>query len=396
MHAPDDPDPSPSAKGPLDSEEARDKLLRWRTIVLDHTLTDDSANRIAASLLWLEQDDPLTDIVLLISCSGGSVSAGFAIIDFMHYVSCDVVTYVTGLAAGMGHMILASGAKGKRYALPHSHVVMRRPQAAGKSERHVHDQIRSVRLEVARITAEQTGHSVEEVLQDLDTGRQFDAEEARAYGFVDEVVRQRKPLTRRPPDLDRDADGNTHLHRAYLSGDESTVDELLVLGANPTLPNSFGLTPPQMAEVRLAKSQFLELASLVNPEHSWSAIILGPPGRPDVRRPDRTWTDRASAARLCALLRDLDVRVYALALTKAMETGDRRPILKSAIKVGRSESLIQLEDLLNRYGTREIVLDYLNCGSPELARAGRQLAHVNGLRITEFPGSGGHGAWGSG
>ncbi|MFC7589301.1 ClpP family protease [Nonomuraea antimicrobica] len=116
----------------------REPLLRHRTIVLGRTLVHDSADRVVADLLLLAQEDPLTDIVLLIDCPGGSVEAGFGIVDTMAYVTCDVVTYATGTAAGMGHVILAAGAKGKRYALPRARVTMRRPQDADGLGRHVH------------------------------------------------------------------------------------------------------------------------------------------------------------------------------------------------------------------------------------------------------------------
>ncbi|MFC5834395.1 ATP-dependent Clp protease proteolytic subunit [Nonomuraea insulae] len=406
-HAPDGADPRSFAEPPAEQEYTREELLRRRTIVLDERLEHDNADRIANDLRALARHDPLTDVVLLIDSSGGSVQAGLDLITVMDDVSCDVVTYVMGSAEGMALLVLAAGTKGRRHALPYARVMMRRPPDtrvmtprppdADEARKFPHDRgVRSARHQVARVAAERTGRTMEQVLADMAAERSFSAEEARAYGVVDEVVDQCKPLTQRHPDRDRDVDGNTMLHHAYFSGNTSVATWLLGLGADPALHNRFGVTPPLMAKVWLAESQLFKLASLVDPGHSWGGSMIGPPSPPSASRRDRTWTNPGAAARLCTLLRRHDPSVYAFALAKAVKRGEPRAILKSAIKIGRPESLVQLEALLDRHGTAEIATDYLNSGSPELADAGREWAYKHFFVISMGYGGGGQSGWGTG
>ncbi|MGW4967997.1 ATP-dependent Clp protease proteolytic subunit [Nonomuraea sp. NPDC004186] len=400
--APGDPGPQRSADR-TEQERPREQSSRQRTILLGRALEPGGTERIAAEVLSLARDDSLTDIVLLIESVGGPVQAGLDLVDVIGSVGCDVATYATGLISDMGLLVLAAGARGKRHAFPQARLVLRRPPDArvmrrpppDAAERFPDDRgMRSALREVALVTAERTGRGVERVLADMRAERSFGPEEALAYGFVDEVVHQRKPLGQKPPDRDRDADGGTLLHQAYYAGDWSAVEALLARGADAGLRNRFGLTPPLMAEVRTAESQLLDLAGLVHPSHSWGHI--GPPAYPGVPMPDRTWTDSGSAAGLCALLRGHDPDVYAFALARAVRVGEPRAVLRSAIKVGRPESLDQLEALLDRYGTAEIATDYLNCGSRGLADAGRRWAREHRYEIQTWFGGGGPGRWGTG
>ncbi|MEO3873408.1 ATP-dependent Clp protease proteolytic subunit [Nonomuraea sp. B12E4] len=404
LHVPGGAGPQSSEGRPATRAFTREQFLRQRTIVLDHRLEHDNAERIAADLLSLAHDDPWTDIVVLIDSSDGPVQAGLDIVEVIDSVVCDVVTYATGLVTGMGLFVLGAGTRGKRYALPHARVVMRRPPDsrvmtgkppnADEIRKFPHDRgVRSALRQVALVTAEQTGRTIEQVLADMRAARSFTAEQARAYGFVDEVVPQCKPLTLKPPNRDRDTDGNSLLHHAYYSGNERVVEGLLALGADTGLRNRFGLTPESMANVRLAELQLLELAGLIDLGHHWGGFILGPPS---ASRRDRTWTDPGSAAKLCARLRRHDPSVYALALDKAVEAGELRAILRAAIKIGRPESLARLETLLDRRGTSEIATDYLNSGSPELIEAGRRWARKHFFEIREYFGGGGQSGWGTG
>lgn len=150
-------------------------------------------------------------------------------------------------------------------------------------------------------------------------------------------------------------------------------------------------------EVQLAESQLLKLASLVNPHHSWAAVYLDRSGRAltSADQPDRTWTDPVAAGELGDLLRTHEPGVYLAALANAAERGNLRAVLKSAIKLGRPESLLRLKDMLDRYGSKEIMEDYLNSGSPYLREAAQNWAYKRGYIITSFPGGSQGGRWGS-
>ena len=168
------------------------RLLKNRIIFLGTQVEDQSANLICAQLLLLQADDPESDIALYINSPGGSVTAGLAIYDTMQYVSCDVATVCLGLAASMGQFLLCSGAPGKRYALPHSRILMHQP--SGQMQGQAADiaiqaeQIIYLKRMMAERIAFHTGQSIERIEADSDRDRWFTAQQALEYGFVDHVV----------------------------------------------------------------------------------------------------------------------------------------------------------------------------------------------------------------
>jgi ATP-dependent Clp protease protease subunit len=169
-----------------------ERLLRERIVFLGSEVDDDIANRITAQLLLLEAEDPKRDIIFYINSPGGSVTAGMAIYDTMQLIEPDVQTWAMGLAASMGQFLLSSGTPGKRYSLPHARIMMHQP-SAGVGGTASDIAIRAEvfgrwKREMAEITAEQTGQSVEKITADADRDRWFTAEEAREYGFVDQVA----------------------------------------------------------------------------------------------------------------------------------------------------------------------------------------------------------------
>ena len=174
------------------------QLLKSRIVWLGEDVRDDNANAICSQLLLLSAEDPEKDIYLYINSPGGSVTAGMAIYDTMQYIPNDVVTVATGLAASMGQFLLASGAKGKRYATPHARVLMHQPSGgAGGSATDIRinaDLIIKMKQELAEITAANTGHTVEEIIADSDRDHWFSAQEALEYGFVDHIVRSSREI----------------------------------------------------------------------------------------------------------------------------------------------------------------------------------------------------------
>jgi ATP-dependent Clp protease protease subunit len=169
-----------------------ERLLRERIVFLGSEVDDDIANRITAQLLLLAAEDPEKDITFYINSPGGSVTAGMAIYDTMQLVEPDVQTWAMGLAASMGQFLLSSGAPGKRYALPHARIMMHQPSAGiggTASDIAIRAEVYAKwKLEMAQLTAEQTGQPLEKVTADGDRDAWFTAEEARAYGFIDHVV----------------------------------------------------------------------------------------------------------------------------------------------------------------------------------------------------------------
>ncbi len=169
-----------------------ERLLQQRIIVLGQQVDDDIANRLCAQMLLLAAEDPTSDISLYINSPGGSVTAGMAIYDTMQFIECDVATYAMGLAASMGQFLLSAGHRGKRYALPHAKVLMHQPSAGvGGVESDIAiqaEQYRRLKREMAELIAEHTGQTVDRVIADEDRDRWFTAQEALAYGFVDQVI----------------------------------------------------------------------------------------------------------------------------------------------------------------------------------------------------------------
>jgi ATP-dependent Clp protease, protease subunit len=173
------------------------RLLKDRIIFLQGEVDDDSANLIVAQLLYLQFEDPKSDIHLYINSPGGSVTAGMSIYDVMHYVSCDVATYCIGMAASMGATLLAAGTKGKRYALPHAEVMIH--QVLGGVGGQVTDiQIRTAHLlrtkkTMNELLAKMTGQPLERIEKDTDRDNYLTAREAKEYGLVDHVLEHLPP-----------------------------------------------------------------------------------------------------------------------------------------------------------------------------------------------------------
>jgi len=176
-----------------------DRLLRDRIIFLGQAVDDDIANRLCAQLLLLSAEDSSRDINLYINSPGGSVTAGMAIFDTMQFVECDVATYALGMAASMGQFLLSAGSRGKRYALPHARIMMHQPSAGiGGTASDIAiqaEQFKLTKAEMARLIAEHTGQTVEQIQADSERDRWFTAEQAMEYGFVDHVVSRVAQMT---------------------------------------------------------------------------------------------------------------------------------------------------------------------------------------------------------
>ena len=168
------------------------RLLKDRIIFLGEEVNDVSANLIVAQLLFLEAEDPSKDIQLYINSPGGSVTAGMAIYDTMQYIKCDVSTICLGMAASMGAFLLSSGAKGKRYALPNSTIMIHQPSGGAQGQateiQIVADQIAKTKKKLNEILSMNTGQPLEIVERDTDRDNYMTAAEAKAYGLIDGVV----------------------------------------------------------------------------------------------------------------------------------------------------------------------------------------------------------------
>ncbi len=171
------------------------RLLKDRIVFLGEEVTDVSANLIVAQLLFLESEDPNKDIQLYINSPGGSVSAGLAIYDTMHYVKCDVSTICMGMAASMGAFLLAGGTKGKRFALPNAEVMIHQPSGGAQGQatdiKIVADKILQTKQKLNEMLAANTGQPLEVIAADTERDRWMTAAEAKAYGLVDEIVAPR-------------------------------------------------------------------------------------------------------------------------------------------------------------------------------------------------------------
>jgi ATP-dependent Clp protease protease subunit len=185
---------------PLDrTADIYQRLLRERIIFLGTQVDDPAANLVCAQLLLLAAEDPSRDISLYINSPGGSVTAGLAIYDTMQWVPCDVSTVCMGLAASMGQFLLCAGAPGKRFALPHSRILMHQPsgQAQGQAADIAiqAEQIIYLKHMMAERIALHTGQPLERIEADSDRDRWFTAEEAKDYGFVDAVIERAQKVT---------------------------------------------------------------------------------------------------------------------------------------------------------------------------------------------------------
>jgi ATP-dependent Clp protease protease subunit len=168
-----------------------DRLLKDRIIWLGSEVRDDNSNEIAAKLLLLAAEDPKKDIFLYINSPGGSITAGMAIYDTMQFVPNDIVTVGIGMAASMGQLLLTAGTKGKRYITPNARVLLHQPHGGfGGTSSDIQTQaalILDMKKRLAEITAAQTGKTVEQINEDGDRDRWFNAQEALDYGFVDHI-----------------------------------------------------------------------------------------------------------------------------------------------------------------------------------------------------------------
>lgn len=171
------------------------RLLKDRIIFLGSAVDDDVANVIIAQMLFLEADDPQKDICFYINSPGGSVTAGMAIYDTMNYIKCDVSTICVGMAASMGAFLLSSGAKGKRFALPNSEIMIHQPLGGAQGQAtdvEIHaNHLIATKKKLNGILAENTGKTVEQIVLDTERDNFLSADEALAYGLVDKVIRNR-------------------------------------------------------------------------------------------------------------------------------------------------------------------------------------------------------------
>ena len=168
------------------------RLLKDRIIFLGEEVNDVSASVIVAQLLFLEAEDPEKDIHLYINSPGGSVTAGMAIYDTMQFIKCDVSTTCIGMAASMVAFLLAGGAKGKRYALPNAEIMIHQPSGGAQGQatdiKIVADHILKTRTKLNKILAENTGQDLSVIEVDTERDNYMSAEEAKAYGLIDEVI----------------------------------------------------------------------------------------------------------------------------------------------------------------------------------------------------------------
>ncbi|WP_442913904.1 ClpP family protease [Kribbella sp. NBC_00382] len=173
------------------------RLLWQRIVVLGDEIKDENANALCAQLILLNAEDPKADISLYINSPGGSVSAGLAIYDTMNFISNDVATYAMGLVASMGQVLLACGAEGKRYSLPHARIMMHQPTGGmGGTATDIKIQAEQsvlAKKDLARLLSVRTGQPVERIEEDSDRDRWFTPEQALDYGIIDKVLQQPAP-----------------------------------------------------------------------------------------------------------------------------------------------------------------------------------------------------------
>lgn len=171
------------------------RLLNDRVIILSDEVNDTTASLVVAQLLYLEAQDPDKDIQLYINSPGGSITAGMAIYDTMQYISCDVSTICIGMAASMGAFLMCAGAKGKRYALPNSEIMIHQPLGGMQgqaSDMEIHaTRILRMREKLNQIMSERTGQPLETVRRDTERDHFLTAKEAADYGLIDKVLEKR-------------------------------------------------------------------------------------------------------------------------------------------------------------------------------------------------------------
>ncbi|MBP3370953.1 MAG: ATP-dependent Clp endopeptidase proteolytic subunit ClpP [Clostridia bacterium] len=172
------------------------RLLKDRIIFLTGEIYDEMANLIVAQMLFLEAEDPDKDIMLYINSPGGSVTAGMAIYDTMQYIKCEVSTLCVGMAASMGAFLLAAGAKGKRYCLPNAEVMIHQPSGGASGQATdiaiAAEHILRTKKRMNEILAARTGQDIETIARDVERDNYMYADEALAYGLVDQIVEARR------------------------------------------------------------------------------------------------------------------------------------------------------------------------------------------------------------
>ena len=175
------------------------RLLKDRIIFLGSQINDDVANSVVAQMLFLQSEDPKADVHLYINSPGGSISAGLAIYDTMQILSCPVATYCVGLAASGGAVLLCGGSKGKRFALPHANVMIHQPygQVGGQiSDIEIQaNEILHTREVLNAILSQHTGQPIERIAKDTDRDFYMNAEEAKKYGLVDDILTKQAATT---------------------------------------------------------------------------------------------------------------------------------------------------------------------------------------------------------
>ena len=172
------------------------RLLKDRIIFFGEEVNDATASIIVAQMLFLESEDPDKDIMLYINSPGGSITAGMAIYDTMNYIKCDVSTICVGMAARMGAFLLSAGAKGKRYALPNSEIMIHQPLGGMQGQAtdiKIHaDRILAMKDKLNRILSENTGRPLEEIVRDTERDNFMTAQQALDYGLIDKIITSSK------------------------------------------------------------------------------------------------------------------------------------------------------------------------------------------------------------
>ena len=194
---------TPQGPGLGMTDNVYSSLLANRIIFLGSEVRDENANAICALMLLLNAEDPHSDIYLYINSPGGSVDSGMAIFDTMQWISNDVATVAMGLAASMGQFLLSAGTPGKRYALPHSRIMMHQPSGGlggtASDIRIQAEQSLHIKKTMAQLIAQHTGQSVEQIEADSDRDRWFTAEQALEYGFIDHVYERASQINSEAP-----------------------------------------------------------------------------------------------------------------------------------------------------------------------------------------------------
>ena len=181
-----------TSRGGERSYDIYSRLLKERIIFLADEVNDQTASLVVAQLLFLESEDPNKDIQLYINSPGGSVTAGMAIYDTMQYIKCDVSTVCIGMAASMGAFLLAGGKKGKRFALPNAEIMIHQPSGGAQGQateiQIAAEHILRTKQKLNEILAANTGQSLETIKADTERDNFMSADEAKAYGLIDEVI----------------------------------------------------------------------------------------------------------------------------------------------------------------------------------------------------------------